>query len=84
VQYNLYKAGFASCQVLLKTVSWQLAFDACQGLVDRIMGNPPRFNVYDIRKKCDYPPLCYDFSKVDKFLAREDVVEALGVEGRPF
>lgn len=48
------------------------------------MGNPlsPKFNVYDIRKKCDKPPLCYDFSNVDKFLAREDVIEALGVKGR--
>jgi hypothetical protein len=43
------------------------------------MGNPPVFNVYDIRRKCDYPPLCYDFSKVDKFLARSDVITALGV-----
>lgn len=39
----------------------------------------PRFNVYDIREKCEHPPLCYDFSLVDKFLARDDVIEALGV-----
>jgi len=52
--------------------------------VTTILGLPvaPRFNVYDIRKKCEHPPLCYDFSKVDKFLAREDVIKALGVEGR--
>lgn len=35
-----------------------------------ILGNPlaPRFNVYDIRKGCDVPPLCYDLSNSDKFL----------------
>ena len=45
------------------------------------LGNPlkPKFNVYDIRRKCDFPPLCYDLSAVSKFLAREDVKEALGV-----
>ena len=50
-------------------------------MVTTILGNPisPRFNVYDIRKKCDFPPLCYDFSNVDKFLGREDVITALGV-----
>ncbi len=42
----------------------------------------PRFNVYDIRRKCDFPPLCYDFSLTDKFLKRDDVMEALGVTGR--
>lgn len=38
--------------------------------------------MYDIRKKCDHPPLCYDFSNIDKFLARDDVIEALGVKGK--
>lgn len=42
----------------------------------------PRFNVYDIREKCTYPPLCYDFSNIDKFLERADVIQALGVQGR--
>lgn len=53
-------------------------------LVTTILGVPvaPRFNVYDIRKKCEHPPLCYDFSKVDKFLAQEKIVEKLGTKGR--
>lgn len=48
------------------------------------MGLPvlPAFNLYDIRKKCDYPPLCYDFGNLDKFLARNDVQGELGVTGR--
>ena len=52
-----------------------MAMEECQITVDKIMGvsarNPtPAFNVYDIRKKCDKPPLCYDFSPMDKFLAK--------------
>lgn len=52
--------------------------------METILGIPtaPRFNVYDIREKCEHPPLCYDFSNVDKFLLRDDVIEALGVKGR--
>jgi carboxypeptidase C (cathepsin A) len=29
-------------------------------------------NVYDIRHHCDDPPLCYDFSAIDKFLSNPD------------
>jgi len=44
-------------------------------MVTSILGVPvaPRFNVYDIREKCDHPPLCYDLSATDRLLARDDV-----------
>jgi cathepsin A (carboxypeptidase C) len=40
-----------------------------------VLGNPlnPKFNIYDIRQKCKYPPLCYDFSELREFLNRDDV-----------
>jgi len=38
--------------------------------------------VYDIRLKCEFPPLCYDLSYVDNFVARDDVRKALGVGNR--
>jgi len=41
-----------------------------------------KFNVYDIRIPCEVPGLCYDFSNLDKFLARDDVKKSLGVENR--
>ena len=28
------------------------------------------YNPYDMRLKCDVPPLCYDFGNIDKFLNR--------------
>jgi len=78
------KAVFGVCQAIIKTGIWPAALFGCQLPVETILGIPvaPRFNVYDIRKKCEHPPLCYDFSNIDKFLAREDVLEALGVKGR--
>ena len=32
-------------------------------------------NIYDIRTKCEHPPLCYDFDNVVAYLARPDVRE---------
>jgi len=58
--------------------------DICQIPVDVILGNPikPRFNVYDIREKCEKPPLCYDLSNADKLLNTASVQEELGVTGK--
>ena len=39
-------------------------------------------NPYDMREKCAVPPLCYDFSNVQKYLQRDDVRRALGARGR--
>lgn len=52
--------------------------------MDVILGGPinPKFNVYDIREKCDVPPLCYDFSPADTMLADASIQKVLGVEGR--
>ena len=38
-------------------------------------------NVYDVREKCAIPPLCYNFTNVDNFLAQPEVIQALGVQG---
>jgi cathepsin A (carboxypeptidase C) len=37
-------------------------------------------NPYDIRKTCDVPPLCYDFSHVEKWLNKPSTKQALGVD----
>lgn len=37
-------------------------------------------NPYDIRKKCAKPPLCYDFSSVQTWLNKPEVMNALGVD----
>jgi len=38
-------------------------------------------NVYDMRIKCEHPPLCYDFSNVATYLKQASVQEILGVTG---
>jgi len=37
-------------------------------------------NPYDIRKKCEVRPLCYDFSNVEKWLNLESTKSSLGVD----
>jgi len=37
-------------------------------------------NPYDIRKKCEVRPLCYDFSYIQKFLNLESTKQALNVD----
>jgi serine carboxypeptidase-like clade 4 len=39
-------------------------------------------NVYDIRDACSHPPLCYDFSDLEAYMALPDVLSSLGVAGR--
>lgn len=82
--YLAFKAGFKICQGLISTGVWPVAFYECQLGVSFITGNPlaPSFNLYDIRKKCEHPPLCYDFSNLDKYLALENVREELHVGKR--
>ena len=81
------------CQILIRdsfplpnVISKFLAMEECQLALTPIIGLPidPRFNLYDIRENCTKPPLCYDFSNMDKFLARKDVINALNVTGRSF
>jgi len=80
----LLSGAMKLCQGLLNTGVWPVAFYECQLSMSSVLGNPlaPNFNVYDIRKKCDVPPLCYDMSNIKNFINREDVRRELGVSNR--
>lgn len=82
----ILNAGYLLCQGLIKTHLWFIALEECQLTTTTILGNPlsPAFNVYDIRRKCDHPPLCYDFDNLDLLLARKDVRDALNVGDKPW
>lgn len=69
---------FVKCQKAIKNDS-MFAMEVCGSPTNEIVGSPPRFNYYDIRIPCEHGGLCYDLSRVDRFLARDDVIEALGV-----
>jgi len=80
-------AALTVCKGLIDTGLYPVAFIECniymQGILGAIalsVGYDP--NVYNIDQVCEYPPLCYDFSLVDKFLAQPEVQKALGVTGQ--
>jgi len=83
-EYKSLVSGFDICDSLIKKGLKDVAFVECQTQVTRILGNPPKFNVYDIRQPCTYPPLCYDLSFVDDFIEQSNVEQLLNVTGRPW
>jgi hypothetical protein len=53
---------------------------AMQGvLIDAEVQNRRTINVYNVKIPCEVPPLCYDFSDVDKLMADPAVKKALNV-----
>jgi cathepsin A (carboxypeptidase C) len=82
-QYLELKTSFVECQRMIDdpNENWLYSLEYCQLTMAVILGNPlaPNFNVYDIRKKCDKPPLCYDLSNSDKFLNNVTIQQRLGI-----
>ena len=59
------------------------ALTYCQAAVfGQVMVAAGNLNVYDIRKQCDNPPLCYDFSRLQDYIDQDRVRKALGVGDR--
>ena len=70
------------CNSLKFDVVCELALLFCQNtVVGPIQAAGGNFNVYDIRKPC-IGQLCYDFSRLDDYLAQPKVRKALGVDER--
>lgn len=65
-------ANIASCQeaLVICNVGLMLPYQATG------------MNVYDMRIKCEVPPLCYDFSQVADYLNDPKVQKALGVDAK--
>lgn len=60
-------------------VACTAAFIACN-YAETVPYQLTGMNVYDMRIKCASPPLCYDFSNVEKFLNDADVQEQIGAQ----
>lgn len=64
---------------MINTFACQTAFVVCNmGLVSPYQMTG--LNPYDIRKKCEVPPLCYDFSHITKWLNLPSTRTALHVD----
>ncbi|XVE68795.1 hypothetical protein DITRI_Ditri09bG0099000 [Diplodiscus trichospermus] len=60
------------------TISCLASYFACNTIYSDIMAIAGNINSYDIRKKCE-GIFCYDFSKLETFLNKKSVRDALGV-----
>jgi carboxypeptidase C (cathepsin A) len=83
-ELDVAKGLYDACRPLIDAHAFLPALEECQIIEAFVLESAERtlgrsINVYDIRKECTYPPLCYDFSQVDKFLARDDIRAELGI-----
>lgn len=82
--YPLCKTGIATCNGHDWSTVCKAALAYCQAAIfGQVLAAAGNINVYDFRKQCE-GPLCYDFSRLNKYLAQEDVRAALGVGDRPW
>eukprot|EP00121_Abeoforma_whisleri_P013955 Awhi_evm1s12875 len=58
--------GMVACQLLMMRCSTGL--------------RAKNLNIYNVKEECKFPPMCYDFTDVENFLAQEHVREALSVK----
>ncbi|EIE20942.1 peptidase S10, serine carboxypeptidase [Coccomyxa subellipsoidea C-169] len=80
--YPICRFGINACNTLGWDFVCSIALIFCQDTIVAPI-QAEGFNVYDIRKPC-IGPLCYDFSLLDRYLAQDEVREALGVGDRPW
>eukprot|EP00922_Rhytidocystis_sp_ex-Travisia-forbesii_P055801 GHVS01082622.1.p1 GENE.GHVS01082622.1~~GHVS01082622.1.p1 ORF type:complete len:494 (+),score=70.49 GHVS01082622.1:73-1554(+) len=77
LHYEVAKKGYAVCAQLVAHKLWPLALAECGKVSDMIVGD---LNPYDIRLKCEVPPLCYNTTSTNVFLNKPSVQERLGVQ----
>lgn len=86
---SIMAAGLPGCEAAIASCGWNsttgllgclTAMETCN-LYELMPFQLSGLNVYDVREKCAVPPLCYNFTNVDLFLAQPDVIAALGTTG---
>jgi len=76
---RLAKHDVPTCTEMLENQD-RLARAYCENMVEDIQRHAGNFNIYDVRLPCSKPGLCYDFSPLDRLMARFDVQSSLGIK----
>ncbi|CAI8028705.1 Serine carboxypeptidase-like (Fragment) [Geodia barretti] len=76
---------YTGCKDLIDLGLYGPAFFECQFIESFVLGAAEikagrSINVYDIREKCEHPPLCYNMDNITEFLNKPEVMEDLGVK----
>jgi len=90
-EYVAFEAAAITCQGLIDIANevpgvWIAALEECQLMAVGVLAAMSATlgyvaNPYDWKIPCQYPPLCYNFDDLTKFLAQASVKKALGVAG---
>jgi serine carboxypeptidase-like clade 4 len=85
--YTVANGLMQTCKLALDSGVWPVAFYDCSLITESILaamgvslGYFP--NPYDWKKECSNPPLCYDFSNLEAWVAEPVVQKALGVSSK--
>jgi len=86
---DIMRAGVIPCTALIHECNAGnvVSVEACYGAfitcnyAETVPYQLSGYNPYDMRIKCEKPPLCYDFSNIETYLNREDVKETIGAKG---
>jgi carboxypeptidase C (cathepsin A) len=73
---------FSTCLPDIQSGNYYEAFFDCNNILQMCLQAAGNLNVYDIRKQCTFPPLCYDMSFIGKYLNQASVRKMLGVGTR--
>eukprot|EP01024_Parvocaulis_polyphysoides_P053669 TRINITY_DN5360_c0_g5_i3.p3 TRINITY_DN5360_c0_g5~~TRINITY_DN5360_c0_g5_i3.p3 ORF type:complete len:248 (+),score=22.02 TRINITY_DN5360_c0_g5_i3:679-1422(+) len=77
------KKAIDACNGLDWKTECLLALNYCQYTIfQRLLDILGNINVYDIRKQCTYPPLCYNFTAVQEYINQDKIRAELGVGNR--
>jgi carboxypeptidase C (cathepsin A) len=78
---NQIQQQYAQCAQDIEAGDYSDAFNDCGEVLGMGLQAAGNINVYDIRKQCTNPPLCYDFDNIVNYLSQPSVINKLGVSG---
>lgn len=77
--YAQMNQTYADCVVQLSNDEWDAAQETCGSLFGTVLSSDPGVNYYDVKLRCDPPPLCYDLTNITNYLNTPSVQQSLGV-----
>jgi carboxypeptidase C (cathepsin A) len=77
--YGELNETYKKCEALLDAKNWNAAGQVCGSIMGSVLQAAGNINVYNIDLPCDPPPLCYNFSNINRYLNLPSVQESLGV-----
>jgi len=75
-------ADYVTCADDIKRKDYASAFFDCNGVFSDVVEGTDNVNYYDIRKKCNPAPLCYDMTNIVTYLNLPSTRQKLGVGDR--